>query len=324
MKKAGDEVTFPGLYISASPSLLSFRVKNYDESPGIWYNQKDGIGEKTAPFESNGRWGEQMATYVMADIHGCYTEFRKMLEKIGFDGKKDELIIAGDIVDRGKENYEMLEYAASYPEGVTFLMGNHDKDFIYYCIQLRLLYKKHKVPENLDLKTLVSDSRYEYLFNYHVIDHYETVRQLIEDNEHSVSLEDFRRWADVISEFPFFVRREIGGKKYIIVHAGYISEEEYRHAWSTGAINPRFRIEDFYVWAREEGMDYGEEGATVVFGHTPTIAERDFYNHGQVFFEERGNKRFINIDCGCVFRSWNLEANLACIRLDDEKLFYLN
>ena len=49
MKKAGDEVTFPGLYISASPSLLPSRLKNYDEGPGIWYNQKDGIGEKNGP-----------------------------------------------------------------------------------------------------------------------------------------------------------------------------------------------------------------------------------------------------------------------------------
>ena len=265
-----------------------------------------------------------MATYVMADIHGCYTEFQTMLRKIKFDGEKDELIIAGDIIDRGKENFEMLEYAASYPEGVTFLMGNHDKDFIYYCMQLGLLYKKHKVPADLDLRELVSDSRYDNLYNYHVIDHYETVRELILDEEHPVRLEDFRRWADTLIEFPFYVRREVSGRRYIIVHAGYISEEEYWKAKSEGAINPLFKLEDFYVWAREEGMDYGEENATIVFGHTPTIAERDFYNHGQVFFEERGNKRFINIDCGCVFRSWNLEANLACIRLDDEKLFYLN
>ena len=206
-----------------------------------------------------------MATYVMADIHGCYTEFQTMLKKIKFDGEKDELIIAGDIIDRGNENYEMLEYASSYPEGVTFLMGNHDKDFIYYCMQLGLLYKKHKVPADLDLRELVSDSRYDNLYNYHVIDHYETVRQLILDEEHPVRLEDFRRWADTLIEFPFYVRREVSGRRYIIVHAGYISEEEYWKAKSEGAINPLFKLEDFYVWAREEGMDYGEENATIVF-----------------------------------------------------------
>ena len=40
-----------------------------------------------------------MSTYVMSDIHGCYSELMKMLEKIKFDPKKDELIIAGDIID---------------------------------------------------------------------------------------------------------------------------------------------------------------------------------------------------------------------------------
>ena len=80
----------------------------------------------------------------------------------------------------------------------------------------------------------------------------------------------------------------------------------------------------------------GEEGSTVIFGHTPTIADSSFYNHGEVFIAEKtvrkwgrkkddetGVKRFINIDCGCVFRSWDGEANLACIRLEDEKIYYL-
>lgn len=74
-----------------------------------------------------------MSTYVISDIHGCYTEFMQMLEKIKFDPKKDELIIAGDIIDRGPENLQMLRYMESKPESVMFLMGNHDYDFIGYC-----------------------------------------------------------------------------------------------------------------------------------------------------------------------------------------------
>ena len=74
-----------------------------------------------------------MSTYVVSDIHGCYTEYLKMLKKIKFDPKKDGLIIAGDIIDRGPENLEMLRYMESEPESVIFLMGNHDYDFIGYC-----------------------------------------------------------------------------------------------------------------------------------------------------------------------------------------------
>lgn len=49
-----------------------------------------------------------MNTYVMSDIHGCYDEFQQMLEKIHFSNR-DLLICAGDYVDRGTKNYEMME-----------------------------------------------------------------------------------------------------------------------------------------------------------------------------------------------------------------------
>ena len=40
--------------------------------------------------------------YVIADIHGCYNEYRQLLEKIDFS-QKVELYVLGDAVDRGPE-----------------------------------------------------------------------------------------------------------------------------------------------------------------------------------------------------------------------------
>ena len=37
-----------------------------------------------------------------------------------FDPKKDEVIIAGDIIDRGSENLEMFRYMESKPKSVMF------------------------------------------------------------------------------------------------------------------------------------------------------------------------------------------------------------
>ncbi len=264
-----------------------------------------------------------MATYVMSDIHGCYTEFQTLLKKTGFDPEKDELIIAGDIVDRGAENYEMLEYAASKPEGVTFLMGNHDQDFILYCHTLVALYRTLRDTEDEDLCSFIHREDVIYPYLEFVRDRYDTVRYLLEEAEEPLTTEDFERWAGCMEQFPYYVRRKVNGKRYIIVHAGYISEEDYREAVRKGTTRYPDGIEQFYVWAREEGLRYGEEGTTVIFGHTPTIAEHDFFNHGRVMVRKRRKKRFINIDCGCVFRKQHPEANLACIRLEDEKVFYL-
>lgn len=70
-----------------------------------------------------------MATYVMSDIHGCYTMFKQMLDKINFDEEKDHLIVLGDITDRGAEGVSLLEFFFSKKDNkaYTLLMGNHEE-----------------------------------------------------------------------------------------------------------------------------------------------------------------------------------------------------
>ena len=70
-----------------------------------------------------------MNTYVMSDIHGCYDEFQQMLEKIHFSDR-DLLICAGDYIDRGTKNYEMMSWISNAPENVVFVRGNHDEEFL--------------------------------------------------------------------------------------------------------------------------------------------------------------------------------------------------
>ena len=45
--------------------------------------------------------------YVMADLHGCYDKYVKMLEKINFSSN-DALYILGDIIDRGEDGIKIL------------------------------------------------------------------------------------------------------------------------------------------------------------------------------------------------------------------------
>lgn len=42
-----------------------------------------------------------MGSYVISDIHGCYDELIRMLEKINLEDR-DTLICAGDYVDKGQ------------------------------------------------------------------------------------------------------------------------------------------------------------------------------------------------------------------------------
>lgn len=63
----------------------------------------------------------------MSDIHGCYDEFIQMLRKIQFNSK-DLLICAGDYIDRGPKNFEMLNWIIHAPSNVVLVRGNHDEE----------------------------------------------------------------------------------------------------------------------------------------------------------------------------------------------------
>ena len=72
--------------------------------------------------------------YLISDIHGDMIGFRKLLKKIAFDKEKDNMIIAGDIVDRGPDGIKLLEFIRPYIEdgSMELLLGNHELFAIMY------------------------------------------------------------------------------------------------------------------------------------------------------------------------------------------------
>ena len=69
-----------------------------------------------------------MQTLVIGDIHGCYVELQALLEKAGLNAG-DSIIAVGDIVDRGPETPEVLDFFQQTPNART-LMGNHERKHI--------------------------------------------------------------------------------------------------------------------------------------------------------------------------------------------------
>ncbi|MBQ8338845.1 MAG: metallophosphoesterase [Clostridia bacterium] len=45
--------------------------------------------------------------YVMSDLHGCYEKYCRMLQKIQFSDS-DELLVLGDVIDRGEGGIAIL------------------------------------------------------------------------------------------------------------------------------------------------------------------------------------------------------------------------
>lgn len=66
--------------------------------------------------------------FIVGDVHGCFNEFLKLLEKINYHKKKHRLILVGDIINRGPQSFDMLKWVKK--EGVEVVLGNHEQAFI--------------------------------------------------------------------------------------------------------------------------------------------------------------------------------------------------
>lgn len=265
-----------------------------------------------------------MSTYVMSDIHGCYDDFLSMLEKIVFS-ENDRLIIAGDYIDRGGQSYEMLKWIEKCPSNVTLLRGNHEETFIEYIELMLMLDRDEKLgtdfSSNVDAKALYDSVQYFIRSNtllFLDFDLYGTVKSLLEQN--NVTLAELCAWADIFGKLPYYEKINVGGRTCAAVHAGYTEDPE--------SIRMKFNdIEDFYLYAREKScMLGGIPHGMIIAGHTPTVSEGSFvYNSGNVFryYAPVKDCVFYDIDCGCAFKSIRCDAKLACIRLEDEEIFYI-
>ncbi|MCD6435042.1 MAG: serine/threonine protein phosphatase [Clostridiales bacterium] len=73
-----------------------------------------------------------MKKFIIGDTHGCYSEFKELLDSLPIDFKKDQLIMLGDYIDRGPESYEIIQFIKSLreqygPEHIILLRGNHEQ-----------------------------------------------------------------------------------------------------------------------------------------------------------------------------------------------------
>jgi len=78
-----------------------------------------------------------MAIWAIGDIQGCNNSLQQLLTKIDFDPAKDKLWLAGDLVNRGEQSLEALEYLYSIRDSIVIVLGNHDLALIaaYYGIK---------------------------------------------------------------------------------------------------------------------------------------------------------------------------------------------
>jgi bis(5'-nucleosyl)-tetraphosphatase (symmetrical) len=67
-----------------------------------------------------------MAVYAIGDVQGCFNELEQLLDKINFTTSTDQLWFVGDLVNRGPQSLETIQYIRSLGSSAKCVLGNHD------------------------------------------------------------------------------------------------------------------------------------------------------------------------------------------------------
>lgn len=230
--------------------------------------------------------------YVMSDLHGQGTAFFQMLQKIEFS-KDDEMIIIGDVGDRGPDGIRLLQYIMNQ-ENITLLMGNHEDMML---------------------------SAMEYQDNYHMgnwmINGGGTTFAAFEN----LTKEEQEECLTYLRNLPLFQTIEINNQTYLLVHAGIIPSKEKKDLSCAEVTRDELLWTRYEFLQSEMVMPY-----CIIFGHTPTPALHRYatgLSKENIECCKEGKmvhwRNRIAIDCGAAYKK-----NLGCLRLNDMLEFYVS
>lgn len=227
-------------------------------------------------------------TYAVANLHGCFNKFKKLLRQINFNDN-DVMYVIGDIVDYGEEPIELLcDLSMRY--NVIPILGECDFRAFEMLTELdKMLGGASPNPEVIGKMTeWIQEGGAKTMEGFKALD---------DDMKEGV--------LEYLEDMSLYEELEVRGKKYLLVHAGIAD-------YSAESDLDDYMPEDFIYESVDP--DYQLiDGVTLVVGHKPTY-EIEGAERGKIYHGEGS----IFLDCGAAY-----DEPLGCICLETGKEYYI-
>ena len=184
-----------------------------------------------------GQSGRMDKWLIASDIHGCLRTLLALVEK---HGKGRQLILLGDLVDRGPDSAGVVRYAME--NGVPTCMGNHEDLLIAYSAHAKLGYKA-KCTQYYDRDVWLYNGGDKTLESWGLHRGQPLPKNVLD-------------WMSKLPPYLVIGTPNADGRKLFCSHTGFGLEAD-KNNWIQA------------LWGRypDEG-DFPDDGAFRVFGHT--------------------------------------------------------
>ena len=214
---------------------------------------------------------------IVGDIHGHFAKLQRALDTIAFDTARDRLISVGDLVDRGPESPQALEWLDR--SWFCPVRGNHEDMLCMYLDGLcdGALYRQNGGGWFIDLPAA-----------------------------------EQRRIAARLTSLPLAIELETERGLVAVVHADCPTPTwgQFKDALAHPEIGPRAAIACTWSRNRAHGLPLGpvRDVRAVVVGHTPmerptTMDNVHFIDTGAWLPAHYGDRQFTILDAATLLRA---------------------
>ncbi len=266
-----------------------------------------------------------MATYAIGDIQGCYQSLQALLQKINFSVGRDEIWLAGDLINRGPDSLKTLEFIYRHQNSFRCVLGNHDLHFLAVEAGQHKSTRHDTFDELLispNRKKLVQWLKEQPLFHYDSTLNFALVHagqlpswNLQQTTDYAKEVSDCLQSSKAIQFFKHmygnlpsrwnpqltgmerlrFITNALTRMRYCYSNGGLELDNKDSPENTSGKLLPWFEI-------KREALEYD-----LVFGHWASLQGQCSVNN------------FHALDTGCV---WG--GKLTALRLQDKRLFEVN